>query len=433
MQIQTFEIKHEERAGLPLGHRRASFRVCDADGPWPEAGLLVDFKVEHVEPQGFMTVEGIHEGPGGSEVTFEFRRAAVRALARSYELHTEQQVVFSDEVLQKNDLELAHWDDELLAHSQANYEFRIRSFGLLNANLVPFNESWRDEHGGMANAIFDLPKFVPEGSTARLQGQWVEADGRLSAWNYCPMNNCLIYHILGKGTWEVTPEKIEVIDRRGSDAATIYRPFVKEQGEGTHQVQWLKTRELVVVSNHYLDQVPLYIVQAHKNVEHLLKRPFGQFPMARFHNLLFPIATRKNQPVDAGIAKAYRALVDQLQILTSKDLNTYKSFHIHSYTTMYRMTHDFNVAVAQALGGDLEEFKRVLAAQNVSILQQEIIDSREHMGMSYLYYVLYRQVGDELRGPLAADYLIPGIPAEHAKLFVEHAGYYTQARNVNAH
>lgn len=396
----------------------AVFRHIDEEDntPWASAAMSIIFQVTHDEV-GMLIVNQIVEGPGASDLTLEFKRAAVRALAQMYELHTESQVEFSDAVLSKHDIEIAHWDDELLAHSQANFEFSVRSFGLLNANLVPFDEKWRDEFGGMANAIFDLPKRIREGSTARLQGRWTAGDGRIGAWNYCPMNDCLIYHMQNKGVWEVNPDKIQVIDSRGSDAATIYRPFM--DGEN---VKWLKTRELVVQSNHHLKETPLYVQQAIKNAQTALRRQMTNFPMARFFNLLLPVKIDKYAKMQPDMAKVYRTLMDQACMLSEKDLSKFRPFHIHSYMALYHAIREFNVLITEleTTPNTVEQ----LSAFMLATLQQESIDAREHPGMSYMYFFFYKNESQVMLQAIQRPDLIPAIPDDYKKLFEDHEGYY---------
>lgn len=142
---------------------------------------------------------------------------------------------------------------------------------------------WKDEHGGIANAIFELSK-----QSEPQDGYFLDRQGRQVVWVYSTAQ-LLSYHILGEGTWHVMPDRAELIDDRGDAAKTIFRPFLQSGSESENQPlqpRWLKTREVKVVKNHHEDKVPFLLQQVDHRVRSILRQFSKSYRTTRLESLI---------------------------------------------------------------------------------------------------------------------------------------------------
>lgn len=187
-------------------------------------------------------------------------------------------------------------------------------FMKLDPKLVPYNEEWTDNNGGMANAIFWLEEHW--NSNLNAQGDRHMPDGGRWCWVYSPHTEVLMVHEAGGKSYEIDREKMVVIDKRGRDMAEIYRPFFprEENGIGS-KPKWLRTRHVEVVKNDYVQEaVPLYLHKACENLCRILKAGFIGLEKLDYSELvppvnLFPRKTR----VSHNIAQLYLAIVNQVK------------------------------------------------------------------------------------------------------------------------
>lgn len=240
-----------------------------------------------------------------------------------------------------------------------------KKLGPLDAdpNLVPFRDEWKDNTGGMANAIFWLEKNWNKQLNA--QGDFVDEHGRRWFWNYGWITKILLVHINGsREHWIIDRKKMLHCKDGNEDNATIYRPFFQAQAYGMSLydgqqpvVEWLKTREVVVQKNHHPYRIPLYLGEAHANLkQRLLNAPLGQFPHVVLTSLLVDIKeTEGKEFLTARQAEAYSDLIKHLQLLGSvKD--AYEPHHMHSYTALVDLLRVFNSLINDDLNYD-EFFK----------------------------------------------------------------------------
>jgi len=232
------------------------------------------------------------------------------------------------------------------------------SFMDADPNLVPFQESWRDNTGSIANAIFWLKKNWTKQLNA--QGDFVDAHGRRWFWNYGWMTGILLVHINGsRECWEIDSEKMLHCADGNREYATIYRPFFSAQrfGESLYDkgepvVTWEKTREFRVIKNHHENLIPLYLETAYNNMRRMLdQHPLGQFPQVKLGGLLFDkelvsaTSVSKTAPLTREQALAYSELLKQINFLKNADYRLYEEHHIHSYTALMKFIGEFNVSL----------------------------------------------------------------------------------------
>jgi hypothetical protein len=236
-----------------------------------------------------------------------------------------------------------------------------KKLGPLDAdpNLVPFQEAWRDNTGGMANAIFWLDKHWDKQLNA--QGNYTDEHGRMIFWNYSWSMKSLLVHVNGsREHWRVDREKILHMKDGIEENATIYRPFFRTQPYGTSMyrdgapdVEWLKTREVVVVKNHHTDRLPLYRSVACTQLSTLLNnKPFQQFPHVRLGELVMAPLPKERQwdryePMSPEQALAYADALEMTQLLSKSVMHEFQTHHIPSYFAFEGAVRKFNATISE--------------------------------------------------------------------------------------
>lgn len=226
-------------------------------------------------------------------------------------------------------------------------------------NLVPFQKEWKDHTGGMANAIFWLDKNWKKEMNA--QGNYTDEHGRVIFWNYGWVMKTLLVQVNGsREQWRVDAEKMMHMKDGIEENATIYRPFFRAMAygmnlyrDGKPDIEWLKTREVVVQKWHHLNRMPLYKLAAYNQLVGILdKHPFYQFPDVKLGSLLvMPPAGRENKydPMTAEQAVAYSEVL-KMANLTSEVAYQFEEHHIHSYHAFRKAIEDFNKAMGEHAG-----------------------------------------------------------------------------------
>ncbi len=214
-----------------------------------------------------------------------------------------------------------------------------------------FREEWRDNIGAMCNAVF---WFAAQGQTAAPHdhGQHLFEDGTRWVWNYSHFTDSMIFH-------EVKPDgksrhlhvsSTKVVEGYNIDDknATIYRPFTKTDGpfsiskSGIPNVEWRITREVKIIESHHMEQPPLYVFDAIRRVQRMLKTTeFAQFPNLDLSSLICPINYNRKTMVWDAVVNIYDRIYKQVMMLRSCD-REFKEFHIFSYSALVELIADFN-------------------------------------------------------------------------------------------
>ena len=276
-------------------------------------------------------------------------------------------------------------------------EFWSNSTMALNPNLVPFQDEWLDNIGSMANAIFWLDaNWV---SPLNAQGDRVRADGTREMWVYSRATGLLIHHAGGGVVYEIDRTKVVKIVNGNRDGATIYRPFLRDICEGINgipSVEWLKTREVVVVKSHHRDRIPPYLRHAVQQLSQLLTNVSPhQFP-----GICLGAALKGPETAADGMvlltktqADRYKELYDQIMMITNTN-SAYLPHHIHSYRALAVQIAKFNLTVdpndltgLHALRGMVNETQRLLAAgmtEAAAMVQAMATDSSYEKALHYI-------------------------------------------------
>lgn len=210
-------------------------------------------------------------------------------------------------------------------YSRGDWQFLANQYLTADPNLVPYREEWTDNLGGMANAIFWMAENWRNNLNA--QGERMGPEGSLELWNYSPATGILIHHTRSGICYEVQADKLYKIVKGDRENATIYRPYYRIDLSG--QVEWLKTREIVVQKHSHLDRTPVTLSAAFHNLSQLMgKGCLAQFPSINLQGLI-PHG-RKGALMRPELLAPYGALVDQLQTVRSVRVE-FQPLHIHSY------------------------------------------------------------------------------------------------------
>jgi hypothetical protein len=192
-------------------------------------------------------------------------------------------------------------------------------------NLVPYQASWTDNIGGMANAIFWLEENWRSDMNA--QGDYVpdpEKDGTRWFWNYSPTNGTILVHRNGSKEWfQVDREKVIHVKNGIEEMADYYRPYFRK--DDPSQIEWLKTREVAVIKNHHRGRIPLYVKSAISELHDLLSgSSLTQFPTVKLHFLLHGVLKKEGaQRLSAHQKMAYFNLMANLNTLKT----TFSEYH----------------------------------------------------------------------------------------------------------
>lgn len=374
MQVQTpvksiFNVEIESAPSKAINARVA--RICLLDHLPPV--LTVHFTTHYGSP-GWIVVQDI-VAAAPKWLSFEFTRAALMSLAAAFDLRDSERLQLSPEVLANLPVEIAEWDDEIKAYNKTHFEFRYRSLFLISLNLREPESHWYDNIGGIANAIFDLTNSIPRGSPA-IPGNFLRPDGQLVGWNYNASTGALMYHVRDEGSWTITLEKAELNNGRGEEFTEIYRPFFRKSSHDSSaapaEVEWLKTREVVVIKNHHNDRTPLSFRQLLSSLPHLLKskreRHAASSKELRWENLIYPILPKKSAQTPPVVLKAHEALVLALR----REAN-----HIDLYGKLRNLNHALFLIERR---GDHTSTSHdndlgVLSSQMMATLLQELEDT----------------------------------------------------------
>lgn len=287
------------------------------------------------------------------------------------------------------------WDAEPLTKMfQDRIEFVSRYTMALDANLVPFQAEWVDNLGGMANAIFWLEDNWESHLSA--QGDRLLPDGRREMWVYSSLTGLLIHRTAEGTVYEIDRTKMVKIVNGNRDGATIYRPFFESQGNYTSanklpQVEWLKTREVVVVKDDHPHRVPLYLGEAYKRIADLLQnRPFRPFKNIKLDALLvdLPVAERKTR-LTGDQVRAYEELLAHLELFkTSKDFTPH---HMPSYWSMMTFIKKFN--------GSIDPFQSIEAFYAIRMTQivDDLLTVKDDLAATVIWSMCFYSPFDNSR------------------------------------
>ncbi|QVD49321.1 hypothetical protein LUCX_251 [Xanthomonas phage vB_XciM_LucasX] len=272
------------------------------------------------------------------DVPLLFLLRCIGAISKMYNIAPEQ-VSFGDP---GSVLETAftrpwrNWGPEQQARADAKWEFFGTNFMMADPNLVEYRPEWEGEHGAMTYAIFWLNEHWK--SPMNAQGMISHPDGRIDLWNYSAATG-MLYHRNRQGARaEITIDKMMIIKEGDRENATIYRPFYREK-DGEMKMQWLATREVKIVSNHWEDEAPMNLRELLRRLrERLENHPFAEFPDLRLcgsKDLIDTSNITKNQTTTLEQAKIYQDLLIYFQRF--KTHRPYRRAHFAEYMAFSKL------------------------------------------------------------------------------------------------
>ena len=275
-------------------------------------------------------------------------------------------------------------------------------FMQLDPNLIPYQEEWTDNLGGMANAIFWLNENWQ--SHLNAQGDRYMPNGGRWLWVYSHLTGTLMIYTPENVFYRIDCEKMFVIENGNEEMATIYRPFLDTpllDQPWNGKIHWRRTRSVEIRQWHYREEaVPFYLHAAVANLGELLKKgSFWGFEALDFTALLPAVNLKpKTTRISPEQALCYG------KILLTYPQCTYgtRDYSISRFVTHLQKLLDLLLEFYNLVDDESAEVKLQIFSATLSQMEEDLQQNPDRRFAALLNAV--RQ-GDFLKATHAADSL----------------------------